>query len=202
MEKHKLEYYRQLLEYEEEQLLKTIEGFEEQGIHENMNDVTGELSAYDQHPADYGSQMFEREKDYGLLENAKQQLSLVREALHRIDEGTYGYCEKCQQPIDPERLAALPYAVKCIYCKQEEEQHLTPDASDQNLSFGRTFTHGDFVGFDGEDAWQAVARYGTANSPQDIPGASDFDEAYTNADEDLSNVDDIKKIQNLHYDKP
>ena len=58
-----------------------------------MNEVSGELSAYDQHPADYGSQMFEREKDIGLFKNLEYQLQLVDQALQKIDEGSYGFAK-------------------------------------------------------------------------------------------------------------
>lgn len=169
MNQNKNEIYRQMLKKELGELKSTALAFEERGIHENMNDVTGELSAYDQHPADYGSQIFEREKDIGLLENIENQIKLVEKALDRLKDGLYGTCEKCDQTIDEERLKALPYATLCISCKQEDEQRLAPDATNQNLSFGRSFNRGDEIGFDGEDAWQAVARFGTSNSLQDDP---------------------------------
>ena len=53
----------------------------------------------------------------------------------------------------------------------------------------------DNVGFDAEDTWQAVARWGTANTPQDIPGAYDYDDAYINADEDISTVTPLEGIE-------
>ena len=184
MDQAKLDYNRQLLEVERRELLDTMESFKEQGIHENMNDVTGELSAYDQHPADYGSQMFEREKDLGLLENLKDQLHLVDRALERIDQGTYGICEQCQRPINPERLRVLPQALLCVQCKLEDEKRFSPNTGDQEFSFERSFKDdSDFVGFDGEDAWQSVARFGTANTRQDRAGVSDLDDEYLNEEE-------------------
>lgn len=135
--KHKdLEHYRLLLQAERRQLLETMESFKEQGIHENMNDVSGELSAYDQHPADYGSQMFEREKDQGLLENLKDQLHLVDQALERIDQGTYGICRQCRQPISPERLEVLPQASLCVRCKLEEENSSSLKSKNKNFRSG------------------------------------------------------------------
>ena len=40
----------------------------------------------------------------------------------RIDEGTFGLCERCGKPIDPERLEALPYATLCIDDKRKQER--------------------------------------------------------------------------------
>ena len=44
-------------------------------------------------------------------------LAQVEYALHKIDEGTYGLCDHCGQPIEPARLEALPQATECLNCK-------------------------------------------------------------------------------------
>ncbi|HEX2737708.1 MAG TPA: hypothetical protein VHP57_06190 [Acidimicrobiia bacterium] len=74
------------------------------------NEQLSELSAYDQHPADTATETFEREKDLSILESLEAELAELEAALHRIDEGTYGIDEKTGEPIDPERLEALPTA--------------------------------------------------------------------------------------------
>lgn len=195
MRRNKLKHYHKLLKTERQQLLSTIKSFEDQGIHENMNEVSGELSAYDQHPADYGSQMFEREKDIGLFKNLEYQLQLVDQALQKIDEGSYGICERCQQKISDARLNVLPYAQFCVNCKREEEAKAGADEGARKLSFRRSFRDaGDFVGFDGEDTWQAVARFGTANSPQDVLNAIDYEDTYLDDDEGFSTADDLEDL--------
>ncbi|WP_350226384.1 TraR/DksA family transcriptional regulator [Thalassotalea sediminis] len=71
--------------------------------------------------ADFAEQTTERENDEVLDEihhEAKQELSLVNQALERIDSGNYGICQQCEEPIKPERLAALPYTTTCIECAQ------------------------------------------------------------------------------------
>jgi len=50
----------------------------------------------------------------------KEQLALVEHALRKFEEGTYGLCENCGQPIDPARLEALPQARRCISCKAQQ----------------------------------------------------------------------------------
>jgi DnaK suppressor protein len=84
----------------------------------------GELSsaAGDQHLADHAGEMVDREVDESLGENAEQIVSEIDRALGRIDDGTYGTCERCGKPIGEERLDAVPYATLCISCKQIEER--------------------------------------------------------------------------------
>ncbi len=74
------------------------------------NDGTSELADYDQHPADTASETFEREKDLSILEQLEAELAELQAALARVDEGTYGTDEVTGEPIDPERLDALPTA--------------------------------------------------------------------------------------------
>jgi RNA polymerase-binding transcription factor len=84
----------------------------------------GELSsaAGDQHIADHASEMFDREVDESLGENADVIVREIDDALSRIEAGTYGTCIRCGQPIPNERLAAVPYAVLCVSCKRDEER--------------------------------------------------------------------------------
>jgi len=74
------------------------------------NEDVSELSDYDQHPADMGTETFEREKDLSILEQLEAELSELQAALERIDNGTYGIDEVTGEPIDPARLEALPSA--------------------------------------------------------------------------------------------
>jgi RNA polymerase-binding transcription factor DksA len=73
-----------------------------------------ELSAVDQHPADLGSENFERDKGMSILYNVEAELADVDRALRRISEGVYGRCEACGSPIGAARLEARPAARFCI----------------------------------------------------------------------------------------
>ncbi len=73
---------------------------------------------YGNHMADDATEAFEQAKELALHENARQLLAQVSDALERFEQGTYGFCERCGQEIDPARLEALPYATLCIYCQQ------------------------------------------------------------------------------------
>jgi DnaK suppressor protein len=88
------------------------------------DDDQSELSsaAGDQHLADHASDMFDREVDESLEENAEQLVREIDMALTRIEEGTYGSCARCGGTIPEERLAAVPYATLCLDCKRIEER--------------------------------------------------------------------------------
>ncbi len=63
------------------------------------------------------SEVEEYTDNLALEKNLEGQLKDINEALVRIEDGTYGFCENCQQEIDPERLLAYPSAKTCIKCK-------------------------------------------------------------------------------------
>jgi RNA polymerase-binding protein DksA len=73
-----------------------------------------ELSSADQHPADIGTELFEREKDLSILEQVAAELNGVEQAIRRVDDGTYGVCDTCGRPIGAERLQARPAATLCV----------------------------------------------------------------------------------------
>jgi RNA polymerase-binding transcription factor len=70
----------------------------------------GELSAYDQHPADIGTEVFEHEKNQALLEQVEAELREIEDAFKRVDAGTYGLSTLSGKPISDDRLEAMPYA--------------------------------------------------------------------------------------------
>lgn len=63
-----------------------------------------------------------RERDLTLNTLEQEKLLQIEAALQRLDDGTYGRCAECAQPINPERLEALPYATLCIDCQRQQEQ--------------------------------------------------------------------------------
>ncbi len=63
------------------------------------------------------TESFELEKRITLEKRIRDQLAEVEHALHKFEDGTYGFCDSCGQPIDPARLEALPQASLCLSCK-------------------------------------------------------------------------------------
>jgi RNA polymerase-binding transcription factor DksA len=100
---------RQRLDAEREKLRGLVAGLRTE-TSQSESEQAGELSAYDQHPADLGSETFEREKDLAILEGLEVELAEVEAALRRLDEGTYGIDEVTGERIDPARLEARPEA--------------------------------------------------------------------------------------------
>jgi DnaK suppressor protein len=56
-----------------------------------------------------------------LEDNLRALLGAVDLTIQRIDAGTWGLCQRCGEPIPPERLEAMPTAELCITCKEREE---------------------------------------------------------------------------------
>ena len=71
--------------------------------------------------ADDASFDLEIDSAYSIAAREAEELRLIDEALEKITEGTYGVCEECGGQIESARLKALPYAVMCLNCKQNEE---------------------------------------------------------------------------------
>lgn len=113
---------REHLLAEHERLARLREGFEAEHLHDEAgDDSAGELSHADQHVADVASETFEREKDFSILEQVEAELDDVERALARLDEGTYGTCEACHEPIGDDRLAAMPAARFCVQHQEQAE---------------------------------------------------------------------------------
>ncbi|MBI2123176.1 MAG: TraR/DksA C4-type zinc finger protein [Armatimonadetes bacterium] len=120
--KRELDEFRKMLQEERERLTEELEAMEEHTpeIEEQVGmDVGG---GYDEDLADVASSTFEREKGLALESSVQAMLTQVEEALGRIEEGTYGICQRCGDPIDAARLRVLPYATLCIRCKELEEK--------------------------------------------------------------------------------
>jgi DnaK suppressor protein len=107
--------FRALLEQERARIQSAI-----QHLHDehpgNMEDELGEVGGRgsDNHLGDMASVTFDRELDQGLEEGAQQTLVDIQRALAKIENGTYGTCERCGRPIGEERLRARPWATLCI----------------------------------------------------------------------------------------
>lgn len=203
MNREQRERFEQMLLRERDRLGESIQAIENRGLNEPETVAIGDLSSYDQHPADHGTETYERSKDLGLKENQEVLLGNVYDALDRIKQGTYGTCERCGNEIPIERLEALPYTTLCIDCRREREivdRQVRPVEEDVLESpWSRSFSgdRKERVGFDGEDAWQELASWGTANSPQDVPDSRGYDDAYVNADDDVGIVGEVDDLPDL-----
>jgi DnaK suppressor protein len=112
------EELRQMLLSLREEVLKRIE--EEVGtkLKEDPRFTTlstmdvGDLSQFD----------LDSDINYSLLQGQLERLKNIEEALRKLEEGTYGYCEECGEPIPIKRLKVLPFARYCVRCQEKIEK--------------------------------------------------------------------------------
>ncbi|MCE5324647.1 TraR/DksA C4-type zinc finger protein [bacterium] len=116
---HKLDLqkYKKLLLDERERIL-----LEHRALSASAAEEGYELADYDNHPADAASDTYERTKDYAIDESFKAILEKISDALRKIEDGTYGKCDRCGGDINPNRLRAIPYATLCIECQASLER--------------------------------------------------------------------------------
>ena len=166
----------------------------------HVNDSIGELSHYDNHPADTATALFEREKDIALVEHYEKELKDIEYALYKIETGTYGICDVCHKDIEIERLEALPTTTRCKEHSNEqivshnrpvEEEVLHPPYG--KFDYDET-EDGNF--FDSEDSWQSVEIFGTSETPSDFPDRNviDYNDMVIEEDESISYVEEIESF--------
>ncbi len=80
-----------------------------------------EVSHLDNHPADLGSELHDEELDETTDFMLDEEETRIREARRALADGTYGTCWICKRPIPPERLSAVPEAVRCLDCQRRFE---------------------------------------------------------------------------------
>jgi RNA polymerase-binding transcription factor DksA len=83
---------------------------------EALDSVNGELSHVPMHLGDLGSEEFSRDMSAVLAENEGYLAGEIRDALARIDKGTFGQCEQCGKTIPQARLEAIPFVRFCVKC--------------------------------------------------------------------------------------
>ena len=104
---------RSHLENEKERLIEELEQLKASA---NSQDERREGSPFGKREEE-ATEALELEKRLVLEKRVKEQLAEVEHALHKFEEGTYGFCDNCGKPIDPARLEALPQATWCMDCK-------------------------------------------------------------------------------------
>jgi DnaK suppressor protein len=110
-----LDRFRKRLEAEQERLTEVIRDIEQEQEEVRLSETSSERSP-DPNTAEGGSLAFEMEKELSLYQNAKNLLDQAEEALLRIDDGVYGICAECGEPIPVARLEALPHTKFCVTC--------------------------------------------------------------------------------------
>jgi DnaK suppressor protein len=98
---------------ERDELTEQLTTIEDETFASTQSDMSGDVGLDDE-SADAGTATFEREKDLSIENNVRDLLQKIDRAMKRMDEGTYGICDRCGKPIEKARIKALPYVDLCI----------------------------------------------------------------------------------------
>lgn len=207
-------YKKQLEErkYEIEQRLIENNAFGlERGFASDMS--SGELSQYDNHPADSGTELYEREKDLALLGHLKEELSDIEYSLQQMSQGTYGVCEKTGQTISEERLRAVPTARTIAEMSPNQEMSKDRPIEEEVLSdlennYGRDT---DDPAYNEQNAYEQVASFNQSSMTyddsslmdnQDGVGYAEAFEPFVSTDiHGYRGSDHVNFERNEHYDQ-
>ncbi len=203
MNKKQLKYFEQKLLKEKDVTLKTLQSESGNGAHNSLKDYYSELSTYDNHPADIGSETYEMEMRLNLEAAERRHLEKIDNALEKINNGTYGICVKCGKDIEFDRLDIIPEAEVCQRCNESDislskKLQTRPVEEDiLDIQFSRTNKDNtNFNGFDEEDTYQQVARFNKTDKKRMALDWYDND-MY---DENISGVvEDVDKISEDYY---
>lgn len=121
LSKTRLVKYRRLIEAKRAALMKELEYLEAANMKATMTESSGDITSYSFHMADQGTDAMEREKAFLFASREGRFLYHLNQALQRIEDGSYGICEACGNPIPDERLEIVPHARLCIACKASED---------------------------------------------------------------------------------
>ena len=81
-------------------------------------------SVYSVHMADAGTDSYEREKGFHFMNRETDYYKFLIKALERINDGSFGVCNICEELIAEERMMEVPNATKCVQCKESEKLNL------------------------------------------------------------------------------
>ena len=135
--------YKEKLLKEKEKLTGLISEMRDNTVFGNITNHTserytsGELSSYDNHPADIGTEVYMQDMQNSLTNHEEGKLNNIEDALYKIENGTYGICDICHQQIDKDYKIHIPVVkellkeeydplagIDCVELKREENQRL------------------------------------------------------------------------------
>jgi RNA polymerase-binding transcription factor len=121
MNKRDLVKYERALVAEKQRLLKQG-NFTNEVMEASGPDVTGDLSSHRTHTADQGTESYQTEMASQLKSAESRTLREINDALKRIQDGTYGKCDNCDEEIPRARLDVVPHARLCMKCKSKQDK--------------------------------------------------------------------------------
>jgi RNA polymerase-binding protein DksA len=121
--------FERMLLAKRNEILGNVTSMESEALKRDRSD----LSNMPIHMADIGTDNYEIENIIGLMSSERKILTEIDDALHRIEEGTYGVCEGNGEQIPKARLAAIPWARYCVACATLLEKGLLGEKQDNGF---------------------------------------------------------------------
>lgn len=198
MDKERIEYFKKKLIEERGRIYDLLQQMESNETINSNSAMSRELSAYDNHPADTATELFDKERGLAFKENEISIIKKINDALECVDKGTYGKCKMCGNDIVEDRLEFIPYAQFCVDCQTETndsrplEKHNRP-LEEYSIDYPFGYGFNDYsvdeeVGYDAEDAYQDVGIFERRKNVQEFY-----------KDGDVNYVDPMERISNQQY---
>lgn len=199
MDREKMEYFKDKLIKEKKRVLKSLnqKTSEEYG---SIDMYYTELSGFDNHPGDIGTEVFFMEQDKGFKNQLDNTLEEIDASLQDIRNGNYGICDSCEKDIHSERLEIIPYAKTCIECSTEDKlpiQYRQFESIDDRKVINFSMNPWENVAYDREDTYQDAAVFNIV--PKD-PSYSTGDNMGIMDETERGIVDNIEDISQEYYD--
>ena len=120
--KKALKDFRKLILKKKDEVLDDLKHITDDTLKKSQKEASGDISGYTYHMADVATDNYDREFSLGLASNERKALYELDDALKRIEDGTFGFCNDCKGTITKIRLKAVPSARLCIKCQKKREK--------------------------------------------------------------------------------
>jgi len=115
LKKEDLDYFQGILQKQLDELVK--------GAGKTVDEMTdAENTSAFPDPTDRASMESDRNFELRIRDRERKLINKIKKALEKIEDGSFGFCEVCGEPIDFKRLEARPVTEHCIECKTSEEE--------------------------------------------------------------------------------
>jgi len=113
LKKNELKKFAMALKEEKARILNQLDKTKKHDLTLQTEDLPDEV--------DLASSELNQSMSLRIRDRERELVLKIEEALGKIEDGTFGLCEMCEEPIDTKRLEAQPVADMCIRCKEQEE---------------------------------------------------------------------------------
>jgi RNA polymerase-binding protein DksA len=122
LNKKELQGFKKIILNLKEKIIAEIKHIFDDTLKKSQKEASGDISGYTYHMADVATDTYDREFSLGIASNEREVLYELDDALKKIEDQSYGFCEECKVMIAKKRLAAVPYARLCVKCQVKKEK--------------------------------------------------------------------------------